>query len=329
MGRSKTTQSSTATVPGFIEDFYSNEVFPMATDIGQMPFTPYEGQMVADVSQTSLGALPYYDQIGQISGMTPADYQAMNEANLSGYTANVLDPALARMAREREIAQTQEMADITRSGAFGNERRGVYEGERQATYELGRDQMIADLMRQGYNEAQAATMAQLQIGQGAAGQAAAGLQQVGGLQQTTDQAALEAAYNEFLREQNYPLQTLGALVGAGGLGQGLVGQTTTQSSSPGFAGTLGAIGAAGQALSAFSDRRLKENVVLVANVAGIKFYRWTWNEEAKRIGADSIRPFGVIAQELREQHPEFVHEGDDGYLRVDYDGLEAKIGNAA
>lgn len=329
MGSGRSTQTTTATVPQFLEEYYTQSVFPAATAIGETPFTPYEDQMVAGVSDISMGAQPYFEQIGAISGMTPADYQAMNEANLSGYTANVLDPALARMAREREIAQTQEMADITRAGAFGNERRGVYEAERQASYELGRDQMIADLMRQGYNEAQAATMAQLQMGQGAAGQAAQGLFQLGGLQQTTDQAALEAAYNEFIRQQNYPLQQLGAMVGAGGLGSGLVGQSTTQSSSPGFAQILGGVGAAGQALSMFSDRRLKDNITLVADVAGIKFYRWTWNDEAKRIGADNVRPFGVIAQELQEIHPEFVHEGEDGYLRVDYDGLEGKLGDAA
>jgi hypothetical protein len=31
------------------------------------------------------------------------------------------------------------MADITRAGAFGNERRGVFEAERQAAFELGQN----------------------------------------------------------------------------------------------------------------------------------------------------------------------------------------------
>jgi hypothetical protein len=30
---------------------------------------------------------------------------------------------------------------------------------------------------------------------------------------------------------------------------------------------------------------------------------------------------GVIADELREIHPDLVIRGDDGYLRVDYAGL--------
>jgi len=249
-GRS-TTQTTTATVPQFLEDYYTQSVFPAATQIGETPFQAYGGEFVAPVSEMSMAAQPYYEQIGAISGMTPADYQAMTEANLSSYTANVMDPALARMAREREIARTQEQADIARAGAFGNVRRGVYEAEREAAYQVAQDELIANLMRQGYNEAQAATMAQLQMGQGAAGQAAAGMQQLGALQQTTDQAALEAAYNEFLREQQYPLTQLGAMVGAGGLGAGMIGQTATTSERPGFSGTLAALGSLGQGFAAF------------------------------------------------------------------------------
>lgn len=326
MGSGSTTSTTRAQVPQFLEDYYRQTLYPAAERVGGMEFTPYEGQMVADVSPLAMGAQQYYQQIGDISGMTPQDYAAMNEANLSGYTQNVLDPALARMARERDIARTQEMADITRAGAFGNERRGVFEAERAAQYELGRDEMIANLMRQGYNEAQAATMAQLQMGQGAAGQAAAGMQQLGTLAQTTEQAALEAAYNEFMREQGYPLQQLGALGAAAGYGQGLIDQSTTQTSRPGFAQILGAIGSAGQGIAAISDRRLKRNIRPLTRENGVQYYRWEWNDEAKRIGADDTPPMGVIAQELAETHPHLVHMGEDGYLRVDYEGLANEQG---
>ena len=330
MGGGSQQTTTRAEVPQFLEDYYRNTFFPAAQGVADTEFTPYEGQMVADVSPLSMGAQQYYQQIGDISGMTPQDYAAMNEANLSGYTQSVLDPALARMVREREVARTGEMADITRAGAFGNERRGVYEAERQAQYELGRDEMIANLMRQGYNEAQAATMAQLQTGQGAAGQAAAGMQQLGTLQQTTQQGALEAAYNEFMRQQQFPLQQLGALGAAAGVGAPLIGESSTETSRPGFAGILGAIGAAGQGLGAvgFSDRRLKKNIQQLTTENGVRYYRWEWNDEAKRIGADDTPPMGVIAQELMETHPHLVMEGSHGYLQVDYSGLQIEQGVA-
>jgi len=332
MGSGSQTTTTKAEVPKFLEDYYRGTFFPAAEGVAGMEFTPYEGQMVADVSPLSMGAQQYYQQIGDISGMTPQDYAAMNAANLSGYTQNVLDPALARMAREREVARTGEMADITRAGAFGNERRGVYEAERQAQYELGRDEMIANLMRQGYNEAQAATMSQLQMGQGAAGQAAAGMQQLGGLQQTTQQAALEAAYNEFMRQQQFPLQQLGALGSAAGVGASLIGQSSIEKTRPGFAQILGGFGAAGQGLGAmgfeFSDRRLKKNIQHLTTENGVRYYRWDWSDEAKRIGADDTPPMGVIAQELMDTHPHLVMEGPHGYLQVDYSGLQIEQGGA-
>jgi hypothetical protein len=65
---------------------------------------------------------------------------------MSPFQSQVIDATLARANREREIARTGEMADITRAGAFGNERRGVFEAERQAAFELGQNEMIANLM---------------------------------------------------------------------------------------------------------------------------------------------------------------------------------------
>ena len=79
------------------------------------------------------------------------------------------------------------------------------------------------------------------------------------------------------------------------------------------------IGALITGLFSLSDIRLKEDIRLFDTMPnGVKIYTWAWNEEAKRIGADSIPGFGVIAQEIRETHPDAVMVGDDGYLRVNY-----------
>lgn len=177
----------------------------------------------------------------------------MTQANMNPFQEQVIDAALARSQRERDIARTGEMADITRAGAFGNERRGVFEAERQAAFELGQNEMIANLMSQGYSQAQAQTMAQLGARQGAAGQAAAGFQQLGNLEQLTQQAGLDAQMQEFMRQQNMPLQQLGALVSAaGGIPAGY--STTTQSERPGTVGFLGALGSLGQGYGAVFPR---------------------------------------------------------------------------
>ena len=251
MGRSRQTQSTQATVPQWYENFVTGQVIPTATRVANTPFEQYGGEFTAQVSPLAMGAQTQFQQIADIANMSPEDYAARTAANMSPYQSQVIDAALARSARERDIARTGEMAQITQANAFGNERRGVFEAERAAAYDVARDQLVAGLMQQGYNQAQAATMAQLQMGQGAAGQAAAGMMQLGNLEQMTQQAELDAQYQEFLRQQNYPLQQLGALVSASAGTQVPMGSTTTQTSRPGFAGILGAIGSAGQAFSLF------------------------------------------------------------------------------
>lgn len=251
MGRSSTTE--TRSMPEFQEQFLSETLLPFATDFSQQEFTPYTGEMVAGVSPLSMGAQEQFGQIADIARMSPQDFAAMTTANMSPFQSQVIDAALARANREREVARTGEMADITRAGAFGNERRGVFEGERAAQFELGRDQMIADLMQQGFNQAQAQTMAQLGVQQGAAGQAAAGMMQLGNLEQLTQQAGLDAEMQEFMRQQNMPLQQLGALVSAaGGVPAGF--GSTTETSRPGFTGVLGALGSLGQGFGAAFPR---------------------------------------------------------------------------
>lgn len=48
--------------------------------------------------------------------------------------------------------------------------------------------------------------------------------------------------------------------------------------------------------------------------------RWDWREDAPPDAHD--RPgLGVLAQEVEAEFPELIEYGDDGYLKVEYDGL--------
>jgi hypothetical protein len=328
MGSGSQTTTSKATIPGELKPLYS-AIGDVGTRVAEQPFTPYTGDFVAGVSETSMAAQPYYEQMGALAGLTPAEYQSRIQQNLSGFTTNVVDPALAAAQRQRDISRMQEQSDIARAGAFGNIRRGVVEAESQAAYDIGLNQLTADLMRQGYDQAAAQTMAQMEMGLGAAGAAAGGLQQLGALQQTTEQAALEADYNEFLRQQGYDVGLLSALTGGAAGTAGAIGQSQTSSSRPGFAQILGGIGAAGQALSLFSDRRLKVNIRPAGRRNGISYYTWDWNDTARAIGVEGHPTYGVMADELMQTHPHLVRRGADGYLRVDYAGLNAEAGAAA
>lgn len=74
-----------------------------------------------------------------------------------------------------------------------------------------------------------------------------------------------------------------------------------------------------------SDERLKDDIKFYEELNGINFYTWTWNEEAKRIGADKYPAFGVIAQEVMKTRPDAVDEGPYGYLQVNYGKLKNEV----
>lgn len=73
----------------------------------------------------------------------------------------------------------------------------------------------------------------------------------------------------------------------------------------------------GTAIAAFSDIRLKKDIVKIGQTEkGINLYTWTWNEIGRRL-TGRLKGIGVIAQEIREIIPEAVTV-DQGWLRVDY-----------
>jgi hypothetical protein len=64
-------------------------------------------------------------------------------------------------------------------------------------------------------------------------------------------------------------------------------------------------------------------------LAGIRRLRgvsWEWRQEAAVDGEG--REAGVIAQDVQAVFPELVTTGADGYLRVDYGGLAARLAEA-
>lgn len=247
MGSTKTTQTSA--LAKFQQDYLEKSVLPKSQEVAEIPFSAYTGDFTGPLSLGTQQASDLYGQIGGVGNMTPADYQALTQQNLAGFTTNVIDPTMAAMERRYAQERVGDEAGVIGSGAFDSSRRAVFEGEREAARDIGMAKTIADLNAQAYGQASAQTMQQLGMGQQALGQSAAGLMGVGSAQQGLTQADKAAQYQEFLREQNMPLQQLSALtMGAGAIPGGLGTKSTVE--KPGFAGILGAIGSAGQGATA-------------------------------------------------------------------------------
>ena len=153
---------------------YTTRAGGLYDDIAKM------GSLAPEISDYTTRAGGLYDDIAQMGRMTPQDYAARTQANMNPYQSNVIDSSLALMGRQQEQARTASEANMIGSGAFGGGgRRAVYEAEFDTGNLANQNQLIAQMMQQGYSQAQAQTMAQLSQQQGALGAGAAGLSGVG------------------------------------------------------------------------------------------------------------------------------------------------------
>ena len=274
------TTTSEMKLPEWQKEFLTGSVLPLAEEIASADFVPYTGSFTPEMSDYTTRAGGLYGDIAQMGSsapsisdyttraggiygdianlgqMTPQDYAARTQANMNPYQSEVIDSSLALMGRQQEKARTESEARLIGSGAFGGGgRRAVYEAEFDTGNLSNQNQLIAQMMQQGYSQAQAQTMAQLSqqqgaLGAGAAGlsgvgatdtaqrmaqlsferdslgAAAAGLSGVGATETALQNQELQARYAEFARENDLPLSQLNALLSAAsGIPAGLGTQT--------------------------------------------------------------------------------------------------------
>ena len=127
---------------------------------------------------------------------------------MSPYQQEVIDTTLAEFDRQRGIARTAERDRAIQAGAYGGGREGVLAAEAASRGEAQRAQLQAQLLAQGFAQAQQAAAADLAARQGL-GTYQTQLGQAGQAQQ---QAVLDAASAAAREAQFEPFTRLG-LVG--------------------------------------------------------------------------------------------------------------------
>ena len=139
------------------------------------------------------GYQQYLTQAEQYSG--PQAYQQF----MSPYQQQVIDTTLSEFDRQRQIAQQQIGAKAIQAGAFGGAREGVQQAEFGAQSLQDRAALQAQLLQQGFGQAQqqAAQAFQQQTGLASLqpqllGQQIAGISGLGQQQQAQQQAVLDA-----------------------------------------------------------------------------------------------------------------------------------------
>ena len=202
-------------------------------------------------------------------------------------------------------AQQQAALGQTLAGLQGQQAQGLAGlGQQQFGQGLASSQQLGQLAQQGYGMGAATSQQLANLGTGAQ---AAGLQgaqaqmAAGQMQQQTEQAGLQALYNQFLQEKSYPFQVAQFLANiAMGTGS-LSGSTTTTTQPAPF----------------FSDERLKDNIQPIGKTFDgqdiVKFnYKGSPNKQ-----------IGLLAQDVEKKHPEAVGLAG-GFKTVDYDAATEK-----
>jgi hypothetical protein len=203
------------------------------------------------------GYQQYLDQAQQYSG--PQAYQQF----MSPYQQEVIDTTLTEFDKQRQMAQQQIGANAVKAGAFGGAREGIQQAEYGAQTLQDRAALQAQLLQQGFGQAQQAAGQAFQQQQGLAslqpqllGSQIGAMSAIGQQQQAQQQAALdaqaaaakEAAFEPYTRYGLVGQQLTGL---AGGFPTQVQTYNPTQPASPlqTLLGTLtGAGGLAGKVL---------------------------------------------------------------------------------
>ena len=201
---------------------------------------------------TGLGAYqPFLAKAGTaadaLTGLTGPMTAAQQTAYMSPYQSQVIDTALADFDTQAAKSRLGLGAQAVSGGAFGSGRHGIAEAEFDAASNQNRAALQAQMLQQGFQQAQQARqqdyanqagIANLQAGLGAGAQARSqaqisGLGTLGGVQQAQAQAQLDAARQGAQMAVLEPQQRLGTL-GSGviGLMGGTQGTGTSYQQQP-------------------------------------------------------------------------------------------------
>ena len=203
--------------------------------LGTLTFDPTTGAVTGIGQGTGIaGYQPFLDKAQSYSG--PGAYQQF----MSPYQQDVIDTTLSEFDRQSQIQAQAIPAAAIQAGAFGGGREGVQRAEYGASSDRNRAALQAQLLQQGFNQAQqAAQLGFAQQGQLAtlqptlAGQQAQQLGAIGTQNLAYQQAVIDAQKQaaQFAYQEPYTrLQTLGS--GIGGLLSGYPQPGFSQTSLP-------------------------------------------------------------------------------------------------
>lgn len=339
-GTQKTTTnntSSSSTTPRGQAELFS--IFNRIQGASETPFTPYGGQMTAGLSPTQQAGInnisavagPDSPFINQAAGYANTGASEIDPANIqryiNPYVNNVVDATQANFNQSNKQQYNDIAGNAAAAGALGGDRLAVAKAETARQQNLAQNPVIAGLHADAYKQALAAAQGDRSASQWGAG-AFTGINDAalrggqaqlaaGNVEQGTNQAALEAQYKEFMRQQQAPYMNAAFLSQYGlptatAFGSNSSGTGQQVQEVPGPDKTAQMVGLGLSAASLLSDERAKEDVEPIGKTFdGQPIYKFRYkNNPAMHIG--------LLAQDVERKHPHAVGEAQ-GLKTVNYD----------
>jgi hypothetical protein len=216
--------------------------------LGALTFDPTTGAVTGAGQGTGIaGYQPFLQQAQQYSG--PGAYQQF----MSPYQQDVINTTLTEYDRQRQIQQQGIASQAIQAGAFGGGREGVQQAEFDAQSLQNRAALQAQLLQQGYGQAQQAAGTAFSQQQSLAALqpqlTATGIQQLGAAGTSNlayQQAVLDAQRQAAQFAYQEPYQRLSVL------GSGITGLLAGQPQAP-YSQQVTPLGGAGQGASPLSQ----------------------------------------------------------------------------
>jgi len=161
--------------------------------------------------------------IGQLGGAIQGYNPASAQSFMDPYRQQVIDETMKQIDRQGALSRQGLAAQAVRAGAFGTEREGIQRAEMERNLMDQKGATIANLLSQGYSQAQAQAMQAFEQQQGRQMQAGQGIGQLGGQQASVaaQQAGLgQSAAQQLAQAAQLQTQTAGQ--------QGQLGQQAAQ-----------------------------------------------------------------------------------------------------
>ncbi len=216
----------------------SQKAVGIAERIADRPYTPYEGQRVADLSEGERVAgeralefgQDYQSDLERSRELTEQGVTAFTDADMEGYMSpyisGALDPAARELREEMARQQAQIGGQAGMVGAFGGGRQAIAEAESRR----GGLEAMGDLYGRGYQQAFESARDQFnrdrdvfargaeqfratgQAGQQMLGQDIQNLLTTGGVKRQLEQAGLDFDYGQFIEARDWDVNNLKPLL---------------------------------------------------------------------------------------------------------------------